>query len=116
MDALSSSGLHQAGKDAVGFESAFGSGSEGYFAEDHQMPQRLLCKIIRGWYTGMPEETKEKLLFGTCEIAPEGLGRFETKRLFANLVQFLDGAFFDPSRLPPGDVAGFEFLSDVAES
>ena len=62
MDALSSGGLHQAGKDTVGFQPAFGSGSEGYFAEDHQMPQRLFRKIIRGWHAGMPEESKEKLL------------------------------------------------------
>ena len=116
MDALSSGGLHQAGKDAVGFQSAFGSGSEGRFAEDHQMPQRLFRKVIRGWHAGMPEESKEKLLLGTCEIAPEGLGGFETKGLFADGVQFRDGAFFDLSRRLPGDIAGFELLSSVAES
>ena len=35
MDALSSGGLHQTGKDAMGFQSAFRSGSEADFAEDH---------------------------------------------------------------------------------
>ena len=48
MDALSSGGLHQTGKDAVGFESAFRSGSEAYLAEDHQMPERLFCMIVGG--------------------------------------------------------------------
>jgi hypothetical protein len=54
MDALSSGGLQQTGKDAVGFQSAFRSGSEGYLAKDHQMPERLfrmflgtLLKIIK---------------------------------------------------------------------
>ena len=52
MDALSfHGGLHQTGKDAVGFESAFRSGSEAYFAEDHQMSKRLLRVIIRGFGT-----------------------------------------------------------------
>ena len=86
MEALSSGGLHQAGKDAVGLQSAFGSGSAGYFAEDHQMSQRLFCKIIRGGHAGMPEESKEKLLFGPCQVGPEGLSRFETKRLFADVL------------------------------
>ena len=99
----------------MGFQSAFGSGTEGYFAEDHQMPQRLFRKIIRGWHAGMPEESKEKLLFGTCEIAPEGLGGFETKGWFADIAQFRDGAFFDLGRRLPGDIAGFELLSRVAE-
>ena len=116
MDALSSGGLHQAGKDAVRFQSAFGSGSEGYFAEDHQVPQRLFCKIIRGWHAGMPEESKEELLFGTYEIGPEGLGGFETKGWFADMAQLRDGAFFDLGRRLPGDMARFELLSRVAES
>ena len=41
MDALSSGGLHQTGKDAVGFQSAIRSGPEVYLAEDHQVPERL---------------------------------------------------------------------------
>ena len=54
MDALSSSGLHQTGKDAVGFQSAVRSGSEAYFAKDHQMPERLFRVIVGGWYAGAP--------------------------------------------------------------
>jgi hypothetical protein len=88
MDALSSGGLHQTGKDAVGFRSAFRSCSEAYFAEDHQMPERLLRVIIRGRYAGAPEKGKEKFLFGSYEIAPEGFGGLETKRLLANVLQF----------------------------
>ena len=105
MDALSSGGLHETGKDAVGLQSAFGSGSEGYFAEDHQMPQRLFRKIIRGRDAGMPEESEEKLLLGSCEIVPEGLSGFETKRLFADGIEFPDEAFFDFGRRFPGDIA-----------
>ena len=116
MDALSSGGLHQAGKDAVGFQSAFRSGSEADLAEDHQMPERLFRVIVGGRYAGVPEEGKEKFLLGSCEIGPEGLGGFETKRLFADAVQFRDGAFFDLGRRLPGDIAGFELLPHVAES
>ena len=113
---MSSGGLHETGKDAVGFQSAFRSGPEAYLAEDHQMPERLFRVIVRGRYAGAPQEGKEKFLFGSCEESPEGLGGFETKRLFADLVQFHDGAFFDLGRRLPGDMAGFELLSHLAES
>ena len=116
MDALSSGGLDQTGKDAVGFQSAFGSSSEGYFAEDHQMPQRLFRMIVRGWYAGAPEKGKEKSLLGACEIASEGLGGFETKRLFADVVELRDEAFFDLGRCFPGDIAGVELLPRFAEA
>jgi len=46
--------------------------------------ERLFRVIIRGWHTGMFEESKEKSLLGACEIGPEGLGGFEAKRLFAD--------------------------------
>ena len=60
MDTLSSGGLHQAGEDTVGFQSAFRSRSEAYLAKDHHMPERLLRMIISGRYAGTPEEGKEK--------------------------------------------------------
>jgi len=116
VDALSPGGLYQTGKDAVGFQSAIRSGPEAYLAEDHQMPERLFRVIVRGRYAGTPEESEEKFLFGSCEIGPQGLGGFETKRLFADLVQFLDGAFFDLARRLPGDMAGFQLPSHLAES
>ena len=72
--------------------------------------------IVRGRYAGVPEKGKEEFLFGSDEIAPESLGRFETKPLFTDVVQFSDGAFFDLGGILPGDIAGFEFLSHVAES
>ncbi len=65
MHALSFGGLQQTGKDAVGFQSAFRSGSEAYLAEDHQMPERLFGVIVGGRYTGAPEEGKEKPLLGS---------------------------------------------------
>ena len=116
MDALSSGGLHQTGKDAVGFQSPFRSGTEAYLTEDHQSPERLFGVIVGGWYAGTPEEGKEKFLLGSCKIAPEGLGGFETKRLFADVVEFRDEAFFDLGRCLPGDIAGFELQPSVAES
>ena len=116
MDALSSGGLQQTGKDAVGFQSAFRSGSEGYLAKDHQMPERLFRVIVRGRYAGTPEEGEEKFLLGSCEIGLEGLGGFETQLLFTDVVQFRDGAFFDLGRRLPGDIAGFQLLPRGAES
>jgi hypothetical protein len=56
MDALSSGGLHQTGKDAVDFQSAFRSISEAYLAEEHQMSEGLFRVIVGGRYTGAPEE------------------------------------------------------------
>ena len=116
MDALSSGGLHQTGKDAVGFQSAIRSGSEADLAEDHQMPKRLFGVIVGGAYAGASEEGEEKFLLGTCEESPEGLGGFEAKCLFADMVQFHGGAFFDLGRRLPGEFAGFELLAQLAES
>jgi hypothetical protein len=89
----------------MGFEPALRSGSEVYFTEDHQMPERLFRMIVRGRYAGASEEGEEKFLLGPYEIGPEGLGGFERKRLFANLAQLRDGAFFDLGRRLPGDIA-----------
>ena len=97
----------------MGFQSAFRSGSEEYLTEDYQMPERLFRVIVRGRYAGAPEEGKEKFLFGSCEIGPEGLGGFETKGLFVDIAQFHDGAFFDLGRRLPGDIAGFQLLAHV---
>ena len=116
MDALSCGGLHQTGKDAVGFQSAFRSRSEADLAEDHQRSKRLFCVIVRRWYAGVPEEGKEKFLLGSYEIGPEGLGGFETKRPFADGAEFPDEPFFDLGRCFPGDSAGCELLPRVAES
>ena len=86
MDGLSSGRLHQTGKDTMSFQSGIGSGPEAYLAEDDQVSERLFCMIVRGRYSGASEEGKEKFLFGSCKIGPEGFGGFETKRLFADLV------------------------------
>ena len=98
---MSSGGLYETGKDAVGFQSAFRSGSEADLAEDDEIPERLFCMIIRGWYAWAAEKGKEKFLFGSDEITPESLGGFETKRLVAEGVQFCDRAFFDFGCLLP---------------
>ena len=116
MDALSSGGLHETGKDAVSFQSAFRSGSETDLAEDHQKPERLFRVIVGGRYAGVSEKGKEKFLFGSDEIGSEGLGGFEAKRPFADAAQFSNEAFFDLSRRLPKNSAGFELLSRVAES
>ena len=80
------------------------------------MSERLFCVIVGGRHAGTPEEGKEKFLFGACEIAPESLGGFKTKRLFADVIQFCGEAFFELGRRLPGDIAGFELLPCVAES
>ena len=116
MDSLSSGGLHQTGKDAVGFQSVFRSISEAYLAEDHQMSKGLFRMIVGGRYAGASEEGKEKFLISSCKIDPESLGGFETERLFADVIEFRDGAFFDLGRRLPGEISGFELLSRVAES
>ena len=115
-DALSSGSLDQTGKDTVGCESALRSCSEAYLAEDDQMPERLFRVIVRGRYAGAPEEGKEKFLLGSCEIGPEGLGGFKTKRPFAEVAQFCSEAFFDLGYRLPGNIAGFELLPRVTES
>ena len=115
MNALSSGSLNNAGENAMSFEPAFRFCSEAYFAEDHQIPERLFRMIVRGRYAGAPEESKEKFLLGSCEIGPEGLGGSEAKRLFADVVQFYNEAFFDLGRFVIGDIAGFELLPCVAE-
>ena len=52
------------------------------------MPEGLFRMIVGGRYARTPEESEEKFLLGTCEIGPEGFGGFETKRLFAEGVEF----------------------------
>jgi len=116
MDALSSGGLHQTGKDAVGFQSAFRSGFEAYLAEDHQMPERLFRMIVCGRHAGTPEEGKEKFLLWSREIGPKGLCGFKTKRLFADVAEFRDESFFDLGCCLPRNSAGFQLLPHVAES
>ena len=80
------------------------------------MPERLFRVIVRGRYTGTPEECKEKSLFGAYEIGSEGLGGFEAKRLFADGIEFSNEPVFDLGRCLPGDITGVEFLPCVAES
>jgi len=74
MDALSSGGLHQTGKDAVDFQSAFRSISEAYLAEDHQISEGLFRVIVGGRDARAPEEGKEKFLLGAYEIDPKASG------------------------------------------
>ena len=100
----------------MSFQSAIGSSPETYLAKYHQMPERLFRMIVGGRYAGASEEGKEKFLFGSCKIGPEGLSGFEAKRTFADLVQFLDGAFFDLARCLPGDMAGLQLPPHLAES
>ena len=114
MNALSSGCLHETGKDAMGFKAAFGSGSEADLAEDDQIPESLFRVIVGRRDSGAPKKGEEEFLLGSDQKAPESLCRFETKRLFADVVQFSNGASFDLAWLFPGDRV--EFLSHVAES
>jgi len=74
------------------------------------MPERLFRVIVGRRHTGAPEEGKEKFLFGPCEIATEGLSGFETKRLFADGVEFPNEALLDFSCLVPVNGVGLEKL------
>ena len=80
------------------------------------MSERLFCVIVGGRHAGTPEKGKEKSLIGAYEVATESLSRFETKPLFAEGVEFHNEALFGLGRRLPGDIAGFELLSYVAES
>jgi hypothetical protein len=62
------------------------------------MPERLLRVIVCGRYTGVPEESEEKSLFGAYKIGSEGFGRFEAKRLFTDGIELPDEAFLDLTR------------------
>ena len=79
------------------------------------MSKGLFRVIVGGRYAGAPEEGKEKCLISSCKIGPKSLGGFETKRLFAEVVQFGDEAFFDLGRRLPGEFAGFQLLAHLAE-
>jgi hypothetical protein len=65
MDTLASGGLDQTGKDAVGFQAAFGSGSEADLTENDQVSEGLFREIICGRYAGVPKEGKQKFLVGS---------------------------------------------------
>ena len=65
---------------------------------------------------GRRRKVQEKFLIGSCKIGPESFGGFEMKRLFADVIEFRDGAFFDLGRRLPGEIAGFELLPHLAES
>ena len=80
------------------------------------MAERLFGVVVGGRYAGASEEGKEKILFGSCQESPEGFGGFEAKRLFADMVQFRDKAFFEHGRRLPGEFAGFQLLPHLAES
>jgi hypothetical protein len=116
MTALSSGRLYERRKDAVGFQPTFRSGSKADLAKDDKIPEGLFRVIVRRRYARMAKEGKQKFLFGTHEIAPEGLGGFKTKGLFKDVAQLRNGSFFDLRRLVPGDLVGIELLSYAAES
>ncbi len=71
--------------------------------------------VVRGRDTRAPEESKEKSLLGAYEIGSEGFSGFKTKRPFADGMEFPDKSFFDLGRPLPGNIAGFELLSRIAE-
>ena len=68
VDTLSSGRLHETGEDTMSFEAAIRSGPEADLAKDHQMPERLFRVIVRGWYAGAAEESKEEFLCGSGKI------------------------------------------------
>lgn len=110
MDALSSGGLHQAGQDAMGLESAFRSCSEAYLSKDHHLPERLLRLIVCGRHTGMPKEGEEVFLIRSDQVCPQGLSGLEAKRRFTDFARFPDEMLFHTGCRIPEDLTGFKLL------
>ena len=107
MDVLSSCGLYETGKNAMGLESAFRSVPEADFSEDHQMPERLLCMVVCGRHPFVAKEGKERLLLRPVQIGTQSLGGLEFERFFADVVQLPDKTFSDTGCVFPGNIAGF---------
>ena len=70
--------------------------------------------IICGGHAWDAQKGEEIFLLRAAEVRSQGFGRFETKRLFADILEFFEELFFEPFGCWLGDVAGFEFLTDFA--
>ena len=114
MDVLPSGSLDERGNDTVGLYSAVRSRSEAHLAEDHHVSERLFGMIVRRRHTGDAKEREEALLLRADEVRSQSLGGFESKRMFADRVQFHLELFFYSLGSLPGDSTGFEFLSRIA--
>jgi hypothetical protein len=68
MDALPPGGVDQTGKDAMGLNPAFGTGSKTDLTEDDQIPQGLFRLIVGRWDTGNTEKGEEVFLLRADEI------------------------------------------------
>ena len=95
MDTLSLGGLHKTGDDAVGLDSFFRSCSKAHLAEDHQFAQRLLGMVVCRRHPWDSKKGEEVFPLGADEVRSQGLGRFETKGLFTDALEFSEEAFLD---------------------
>ena len=59
------------------FKTAVGSGAKAYFAEDHEVPDRLFRKVICRRYTLMAQESKEIFLIVSRHKSSQCLSGFE---------------------------------------
>ena len=76
--------------------------------------KRLLGMIVCRRHAWDAEKGEEVFLLRADEIRSQGFGRLEAKGLFTDALEFSEELFLDPLAELLGDVAGFEFLADVA--
>jgi hypothetical protein len=57
------------------------------------MRERSFGMVVGGRYPLTPEEGKQKFLIGSSEIGVEGLGGFESQRLFKKDAESLTNSF-----------------------
>jgi len=96
VDTLSLGRLHKTGDNAVGLDSFFRSRSEAHLSEDDQFAQRLLGMIVGRRHPWDSKKGEEVFVFRADEVRSQGLGRLETKGLFADAFEFSEEAFLDP--------------------
>lgn len=72
--------------------------------------------VISWGHSGDAQKGKEVFLFRANEVGSQGFGRLEAKRLFADVFEFCEELFFDAFGGWLQDIAGFNFLADVAGS
>jgi hypothetical protein len=116
MNALPPGGLNQTGKDAVGLQAAFGSGSKKYFTEDDQMTDGLFGMVVRRRDPGVTEKGEEVSLILTRKKGSQSFGGLEIQRFFTDIEKSLDKMFFNAFRRFPGELSGFQFCCCFAGS
>jgi hypothetical protein len=114
MNTLASGSLHKRRYDAVGFQSGVRAGAEADLPEYHHLSQCLFCVIVGGRDARDAQKGCEVFLFRTDKKFSQRLGGVERQRFLADFAQFLDESLFDPRRLLPGELTGFQLPTRIA--